>query len=100
MNWDSHTQKIVNKILRTLGMMNRLERYLPFSALKLMFDSLILSLFQFGNTNWDFEWERITKLKKGPYIYIYFCERTNNTERGISIFILLNTKMRVLHKGA
>ena len=64
MNWNSHTQKIANKISRTLGVMNRLKRYLPFSAMKLMYDSLILSHLQFGITNWDFEWERILKLQK------------------------------------
>ena len=64
MNWNSHTQKIANKISCTLGIMNRLKRYLPFSAMKLMYDSLILSHLQFGITNWGFEWEHISKLQK------------------------------------
>ena len=64
MNWHSHTQKIANKISRTLGVMNRLKRYLPISAMKLMYDSLILSHLQFGITNWGFEWDRISKLQK------------------------------------
>ena len=55
---------IANKISRTLGVMNRLKRYLPFSAMKLMYDSLILSHLQFGITNWDYEWESISKLRK------------------------------------
>ena len=38
MNWSSHSAKIANKISRTLGIMNRLKRYLPFSALKLVYD--------------------------------------------------------------
>ena len=36
MNWNSHTQKIANKISRTLGVMNRLKQYLPISAMELM----------------------------------------------------------------
>ena len=64
MNWNSHTQKIANKLSRTLGVTNRLKRHLPFSAMKLMYDSLILSHLQFGITNWGFEWERISKLQK------------------------------------
>ena len=44
--------------------MNRLKRYLPLSAMKLMYDSLILSHLQFGITNWGFEWDRISKLQK------------------------------------
>ena len=64
MNWNSHTLKIANKISRPLGVMNRLKRYLPISAMKLMYDSLILSHLQFGITNWGFEWDRISKLQK------------------------------------
>ena len=64
MNWNSHVQKIANKISRTLGVMNRLKPYMPISAMKLMYDSLILSHLQFGITNWGFEWDRISKLQK------------------------------------
>ena len=64
MNWQSHSLKIANKISRTLGVMNCLKRYLPSSALKLMYDSLVLSHLQFGITCWGFEWERIFKLQK------------------------------------
>ena len=64
MNWNSHVQKIANKISRTLGVRNKLKRYLPISAMKLMYDSLILSHPQFGITNWGFERDRISKLQK------------------------------------
>ena len=64
LNWSSHCSKIANKISRTLGVMNRLKRYLPFSALKLMYDSLILPHLQFGITCWGFETSRIIKLQK------------------------------------
>ena len=40
MNWSSHSAKIANRFSRTLGIMNRLKRYLPLSAMKLMYDSL------------------------------------------------------------
>ena len=64
LNWSSHCSKIANKISRTLGVMNRLKRYLPFSALKLMYDSFILPHLQFGITCWGFETSRIIKLHK------------------------------------
>ena len=64
MNWTSHTPKIANKISRTLGVMNRLKRYFPPSAMKLMYDSLILPHLQFEITNWGFEWDHISKLQK------------------------------------
>ena len=38
--------------------MNRLQRYLPFSALKLMYSSLILSHLQFDITSWGFQWDQ------------------------------------------
>ena len=62
----THT-KIANKISRTLGVTNRLKRYLPISAMKLMYDTLILSHLQFGITNWGFEWDRLSKLQKPDY---------------------------------
>ena len=64
MNLRSHSAKIANKISRTLGIKDRLKRYPPFSAMKLMYDSLILSHLQFGITWWGFERNRIFKLQK------------------------------------
>ena len=64
MNWNSHCSKISNKISRTLGVMNRLKRYLPISAMKLMYSSLILSHLQFAVTCWGFKWDRLFKLQK------------------------------------
>ena len=58
-SWNSRTQKIANKLSRTLGVMNRLKRYLPLSAMKLN-----LSHLQFRITNWDFAWDRKSKLQK------------------------------------
>ena len=34
--------------------------------MELMYDSLSLSYLQIGITNWRFEWDRLSKLKKGP----------------------------------
>ena len=47
MTWCSHIRKISNKISRVVGIMNRLKYFLPHSALKLMYNSLINSHFQF-----------------------------------------------------
>ena len=64
MTWSDHSAKIANKISRTLGVMNRLKRFLPFSVMKLMYDSLILSHLQFGITCWGFESNRLIRLQK------------------------------------
>ena len=71
MNLGSHSVKIANKICRTLGVMNCLKRYLPLSALKIMYDSLILSHIQFGITYWGFELGRLAKLQKKSCSYHY-----------------------------
>ena len=60
----SHCVKIANKISGKLGIMNSLKRYLPFSAMRLMHDSLTSSHLQFGTTCWGFEWNKIVKLQK------------------------------------
>ena len=49
-NWSSHSTMIANKISRTLGKMNRLKKYLLFSAMILTYDSLVLFHLQFGIT--------------------------------------------------
>ena len=63
-SWSTHNSKIANKISRTLGVMNKLKRYLPISVMKLMYDSLILSHLQFEITCWGFECNRLVKLQK------------------------------------
>ena len=65
MNWNSHSSQISNKISRTLGVMNRLKRYLPFSALKLMYSSLILSHLQFSITSWGLNGKDYQNYKNG-----------------------------------
>ena len=64
LTWKSHAAKVANKISRTLGVMNRLKRYLPMSAIKTMYDSLISSQLQFGITCWGVEWNKFFKLQK------------------------------------
>ena len=92
MNWNSHVQKIANKISRTLGVMNRLKRYLPISAMKWMYDSLILSNLQFGITNWGFEWDRISKLQKRALRIMTNSRYNAHTEPLLKQLHLLNVK--------
>ena len=92
MNWNSHVQKIANKISRTLGVMNRLKRYLPISAMRLMYDSLILSHLQFGITNWSFEWDRISKLQKRALRIMTNSRYNAHTEPLLKQLHLLNVK--------
>ena len=92
MNWNSHVQKIANKILCTLGVMNRLKRYLPISAMKMMCDSLILSHLQFGITNWGFKWDCISKLQKRTLRIMTNSRYNAHTEPLLKQLHLLNVK--------
>ena len=80
LNWNSHCSNIANKISRTLGVMNRLKRYLPFSALKRMYDSLILPHLQFVITCWGFETSRIIKLQKRAMWHMTLSKYNVHTE--------------------
>ena len=55
LSWSPHIQKISNKIARTLGIMNRLKRFLPEKLLRLIYNSLILPYFQYSILTWGFK---------------------------------------------
>ena len=76
LTWNSHTQKVANKISRTLGMLNRLKHTLPFSALKLLYNSLILPHLQYGILVWGFKHNRVFKLQKRA-MRIITCSKYN-----------------------
>ena len=63
LNWSPHIQKVSNKISRTLGIMNRLKRFLPTNALRLIYNSLILPYFQYSILTWGFKVGRLEKLQ-------------------------------------
>ena len=52
LSWSPHIQKISNKISRTLGIMNRLKRFMPENLLRLIYNSLILPYFQYSLLTW------------------------------------------------
>ena len=64
LDWSSHCNKIAFKISRTLGIMNRLKHELPSIILKLMYDALIMSHFQYCITSWGYSCYRLFKLQK------------------------------------
>ena len=64
MTWNAHIQKISNKISRSLGVMNRLKRYLPQNILRTIYNSLILPHINYSILVWEFKSSRISKLQK------------------------------------
>ena len=92
MNWNSHSSKLSNTISRILGAMNRLKRNLPFSALKLIYSSSILSHLQFAITSWGLAWERSSKLKKGAIRIMTNSKYNAHTDRLFEVLKLLKIK--------
>ena len=64
LDWSSHCNKIACKTSRTLGIMNILKHELPSAILKLMYDALIMSHFQYCITSWGYSCYRLFKLQK------------------------------------
>ena len=64
MSWNSHSKKVSNKVSRVLGIMYRLKHFLPFSALRLMYQSLVNCHLQFCILAWGYECKRVYNLQK------------------------------------
>ena len=64
MTWNSHIQKISNKISRSLGIMNILKRYLPQNILHTIYNNLSLPHINHSILVWEFKSSRISKLQK------------------------------------
>ena len=64
MSWSLHAKKVSNIISRVLGIMNRMKHFLPFSALRLMYQSLVNCHLQFCLLAWGYEYNIIYNLQK------------------------------------
>ena len=64
MTWNAHIQKISNRISRSLGVMNRLKRYLPQNILRTIYNRLILPHINYSILVWGFKSSRISKLQQ------------------------------------
>ena len=64
LKWDSHINKISNKINRYNGLLSKLKHYLPMYTLKTLYDSFILPHLNYAILTWGFSCSRIFKLQK------------------------------------
>ena len=64
MSSGSHAKKVSNKVPQVLGIMNWLKHFLPFSALKLMYQSLVSYHLQFCILAWGCEYNMFYNLQK------------------------------------
>ena len=64
MNWESHVEKISNKISKTVGILHKLKHFLPRSILLTIYNALITPHLNFGILAWGFSLNKILKLQK------------------------------------
>ena len=64
LNWKSHIQKVSNEVSRSIGVLNRLKKFLPITILRILYNALILPHFQFSILTWGLNPGRINKLQK------------------------------------
>ena len=70
LNWKSHIQKVSNKVSRSIGVLNRLKKFLPLTVLIILYNALILPHFQFSILAWGFNPGRLNKLQKRAIMVI------------------------------
>ena len=80
LNWKAHTQKIANKISRTLGVMNRIENQVPKCVLKMLYNSLVLPHMQYAILTWGFKLGRLNRLQKRAVRIISGSKYNSHTE--------------------
>ena len=64
LDWSHHINKISNKIIKVIGVMRRIKRYVPLDTLKTIYNSLIQPHLYYCILCWGFSNTRIQKLQK------------------------------------
>ena len=64
LNWKHHTDKIANKISKTICILHKLKRILPTEIKLIIYNSLILPQINYGILAWGYHSERLSKLQK------------------------------------
>ena len=63
-NWKSHINYISKKISKTLGVMNRIKKFVPKTCLKNIYQSLIHSHLNYGIILWGYDLSKLAILQK------------------------------------
>ena len=68
LSWESHCNKVANKIAKSSSIINRVKKILPPDSLKTLYNSLLLPQIQYGLVVWgssqNQNMNRITKIQK------------------------------------
>jgi hypothetical protein len=80
LKWDSHIDRIGNKISQTIGILNKLKHFLPMDILRTIYSSLILSHLNYGILLWGHNITRLFKLQKRAVRIITLSKYNSHTE--------------------
>ena len=89
LNWAPHTDRIANKISRTLGVINKLKHFLPTYTLRTMYNSLILPHLNVSILSWGLHSGRLPKLQKRAVRIIILNKYNAHTEHILKYLGLL-----------
>ena len=64
LNWNSHINKVTNKISKTVGILNKLRSFLPSYVLQTIYNTLILPHLIYGILAWGRHTNAIHKIQK------------------------------------
>ena len=92
MQWNSHINKVANKISKTIGVMYRIKRFVDQSILKLIYNALILPHLSYSLLCWGFSICRLKKLQKKAIRVICTGKYNAHTEPLFKNLKLLNTQ--------
>ncbi len=78
--WNTHINKISNKVSKSMGFLNKLKHFLPLKNKILIYNSLILLHLNFGILAWGYQCNRITKSQKTVIKIISLAKYNAHTE--------------------
>ena len=64
LTWKKHIEIISKKISKTIGIFNRLKRYLPPKVMVILYNTLVLPHLNYGILLWGWRSERLARLQK------------------------------------
>ena len=64
LHWNSHINKVTNKISKTVGILNILRSFLPSGVLKTIYNTLILPHMTYGILAWGRHTNAMHKIQK------------------------------------
>ena len=63
-SWNPHTQMVTSKISRTLGVIKRVRKFLPFHALEKIYNALVVPHLNYGLKLWGTNLAAVSKVQK------------------------------------